>query len=382
MKPKNLAVLSFTLSSVLALTACQTMDPNGGTRDAGDETAGSDTANAADAEYKWQMAHYEPPNSTAGVALEWWTDQVREKTDGRVDIEVMYAESLLPATDILSGVGAGRADLGVTAYIYHPTELPLSHITQMPYRTGNLPAEMSVYPALYESNEAFQNEFAKNDVRLMWWWSVPDNIIGCTEPVESLSDFEGRRIRAGGLVVDSVEAVGATAVTLTSPEVREGIERGLIDCWAGGTVDIAVSFGLHEVTEYVYQYGYGLNGAFQIIVGEDLWSSLPGDLQQAIIEVNQEVPSKAVEIHEDAVTAACAEMRDAGVELVNLPEEMQEEWKSLTGDSALESYRDLVSAAGEDADPFLEEYYSTLESAEAEYPDYENPTVACFAGEL
>ena len=79
-----------------------------------------------------------------------------------------------------------------------------------------------------------------------------------------------------------IEGFGATPVHLEIYEVRNAVERGLIDA-TGATSEAAFAFGFNEVT--THRTKCDLGGKIHYIgMNWESWESLPADLQKAIAD--------------------------------------------------------------------------------------------------
>lgn len=316
------------------------------------------------------------------MAYEEWASRVSELTDGSVEIEIFGQESLLAAPDILPGVASGRADMGGTSYIYHPAELPLSHIVNVPYQTENMPAEAKAFAELYENNEAYKAEFDNQDVHLLFNWIVGPPLFGCNEPVQSLADLRGRDMRVGGLVAAAFEAVGVNVVTVPAPEIRESVERGLIDCWAGIPLDVVPDFGLEEVTSYIYDSGYQNYGQFHLVINQGVWDSLGEEQRAAMEQASEEILDRTAELTDQVFKTACESIQGSEATLERLPEPLIAEWRELAEQPVKDAFFDLTEQAGVDGESFYSDYESAVAEYEEEYPDYESAVTRCIEGRL
>lgn len=337
-------------------------------------------------EVELQLATYTGPASADAVAYEEWIARVDELTGGTVQIEMFISESLLPATEILQGVAAGRADLGAMSFFYFPSDVPLTFIVNLPYQTDNPPAEAMAFRDLYEENEAYRNQYEENGVVNLFNWIAPTPpVMGCTEPVESLADLEGRSVRVGGLIAEAWEPLGVEIVTLPAGEVRESIERGLIDCWAGLTLDLVPDLGLDEVTPYLYDWGWGNFGTYEMLVNQDVWEQLSDAQRQAIDQASDELIERYSEITDPVMDEVCSRIAETDAEVRVLDEQVQQEWRNLAEDRVNEAFYDLAEANGisrDVAEEFFNDYQAALDRHEPEFPDTQNPLERCAEADL
>jgi len=106
-----------------------------------------------------------------------------------------------------------------------------------------------------------------------------------TEPISSLEDIQGMKMRAYGLTAKWLDSVGAKTTYVSAAEIYTAFATGTIDaCVYGGARDY-LGMSLGEVTSYYLYDPYMVNpNTDSILVNMDAWNSLPEDLQD-ILEV-------------------------------------------------------------------------------------------------
>ena len=115
------------------------------------------------------------------------------------------------------------------------------------------------------------------------WISGADQFFFCKEPIESLGDFEGRKVRShGSALSDWINGFGAAAQFVAFAEVYTALERGVLDC--GVTVAFAsVAQRWYEVTTYMVG-PLATQAVNTIMMSPLVWNDLPPDIQQILIE--------------------------------------------------------------------------------------------------
>ena len=132
---------------------------------------------------------------------EWWSDEVFERTDGQLKIEVVgYPELGISGEDVLELTENGTLSFA---------ELPSA------YTAGDLPAmDMKYLWGIYKDNQTFYEATAAaipdldkliedrtgGGVTVFQMWRVPENEIFffSKEPIETLEDFHGLKVRSFG----------------------------------------------------------------------------------------------------------------------------------------------------------------------------------------
>lgn len=115
------------------------------------------------------------------------------------------------------------------------------------------------------------------------------NIIHSKEPVESLDDLRGMKIRVpGGMVAEVFQQFGVSTVSLPGSDIFPALEKGTID--AADYVGPAVNYelGFAQVTDYILFGPPGVMSIYQPVDLMDLtvnlraWNSLAPELQSLV----------------------------------------------------------------------------------------------------
>lgn len=119
-------------------------------------------------------------------------------------------------------------------------------------------------------------------VKALAVWPFGGQIFFCNEPIESLDDLNGLKVRSFTASMSSLlERLGATPVTLAFPEVYPALQRGVASC--GITSATSANTGKWpEVTTHLLPLS--VSGSIQAhVVNAAWWESLPED-RRALLE--------------------------------------------------------------------------------------------------
>lgn len=363
MKKHSLSIAVFAIAA-LALTSCSA----GGGDESGEES------------FSLKLASYQPPGAAEPEATLKWIDNVNEATDGRVDVEYMYQEALLPGAEILKGVGDGRADMGYVADAYYPGELPLTNIAGVPFITSSAEAQGKAFAELYETNEAFRAEWDKQGVHVLMWAPVPPNTVALEKPAKDLGDLEGRKVRQIGFSAEAFQQVGITPVAISHSEVYEALQRGVIDGVSGGSLDILTDRDYQEIAPNFMDLRAGNYAVSAVIINKKLWDGLPSDVQDAMNTESEDYLDIYMEVlmaHEDA---ACTKLLDADGTITVLDQNEADEWSQQVSPAIKAAWESNVKSSGStgDASAFYDEYAAVVKKYEAE-STYEPALQRCAA---
>lgn len=181
-----------------------------------------------------------PPGSDAAKGAEIYADKVGELTNGEVNVRV-FPLSLLNFAETSGGLRDGIADIGYLLAPYFPSEYPHynmiaeASMVQTLLDTDSATATMAYVGAMTEyvftrCPECLEDFKQQNQVFTGSQASSP-YILHCTEPVTSLADIRGKRLRVAGAHWSRwSQHVGASPVTLSANELYESLSQGVVDC--------------------------------------------------------------------------------------------------------------------------------------------------------
>ena len=215
----------------------------------------------------------------------FFSPQIEERTNGKVVFEITsFPELGIAGPDSLNLITNGSLSFA---------EISSSYVS------GAMPeAELQILFGVYENHEHYMGVqeaigplvdslFEENSdggkVISHMWISGADQFFFCKEPIESLGDFEGRKVRShGSALSDWINGFGAAAQFVAFAEVYTALERGVLDC--GVTVAFAsVAQRWYEVTTYMVG-PLATQAVNTIMMSPLVWNDLPPDIQQILIE--------------------------------------------------------------------------------------------------
>ncbi len=101
--------------------------------------------------------------------------------------------------------------------------------------------------------------------------------------LEKPQDFVGKRIGTLTATHACTMAWGATAVSLSMPEIYTSVERKLVDGLACLPLWDMVSMGVYEATKYSVDHGFYFN-TVAVIMNLDKWKRIPEHLKNLLME--------------------------------------------------------------------------------------------------
>lgn len=155
---------------------------------------------------------------------------VEEKTDGRIKVEVYHSKQLGEEKDVIEQVQFGAIDF-TRVSVGPMTEFsPELAVVALPYIYNSSDHMWKVLSS--EIGDNFLNGLEKsNFVGLTWYDGGARSFYNSVKPINTLEDLSGLKFRVmqSELMVDMVEALGASPTPMAYGEVYSSIQTNVID---------------------------------------------------------------------------------------------------------------------------------------------------------
>jgi len=238
---------------------------------------------------KLKAANYLPVTHPMSHLTGWFCDEVKKRTNDRVEITYYPGGTLLSPVKMYDGVISDIADMGVSHIQYTRGRFPMMEVFDLPL---GFP---SGWVATQVSSDFFDKYKPKewNDVHVLYVnTSGPVILQTISKPVKALEDLKGLKIRATGRMTEVIKALGAVPVPLEMPDVYDALRRAVIE---GILVDLSTLkyWKFAEVVKYVtstWRLGTGIT--FYFVMNKNKWDALPPDVQKIFTEIAVETKDK------------------------------------------------------------------------------------------
>ena len=229
----------------------------------------------------WNFPHISAPTYYHTINYTAFTNKVREKSGGRMDIRFHAASSLYPGPEMLPAVLDGRAEIAPVLASYLTDVLLEMGPLELPFMTHSMEEHKK---AAFALRGFYTEALAKKGLKLIAMSTWPSQQIFSTMPIRTVADWKGKKLRVYGAdSANLARALGAAPVNIAFGEVYSALEKKTVD-GAMTSATNAEPMKFFEVAKFL-DYWY-LTGAAQewIVVNQKAWDALPKDLQQAVLD--------------------------------------------------------------------------------------------------
>jgi TRAP-type C4-dicarboxylate transport system substrate-binding protein len=265
-----------------------------------------------------------------------WAEAVEEATQGTVKVRIEPAGALVSAGEAFGAAATGMTDgyAGwATAYGGDMPEGMLAFGLAMGASNSEEAWDIMWGNPDYRVGELVQA--AANERNLHWvgWSNQGPNAMFTTFPVDSLEDFKGKKMRAGGPHAIFHEAIGGVPVAMDAGDIYTAIRLGTVEgtYWDTGGID---DMSFHEVIDYAIMPGWNPAQHQEIYVNLDAWNALTDWQREQIDGIFESTYFETSQMHAEQVEDALETLRNHGGEVVTLTDEQVEEMRSVSIEKA------------------------------------------------
>lgn len=271
-----------------------------------------------------------PTHVMNSEVLPTWGKWIEEATEGRVMIKVEYPGGHPKA--FLDTVQDGVFDAGWTFHGYFPGRFKLTKIVELPGLGADAEAASVAH---WRINEKYLAKAGEHDgIILAGLFTHGPGQIHLREPVASLNDLNGKKIRIGGGVqTDIAERLGISGVAAPGSKVYEILSQGVAD---GVFMPMGEkrSLRLKEVVPFTLKFPHGMYlGSFGVFLNPEFMASLDAKDRDAIMAVSGEkLSGMAGKAWDEDAKGGEQDARNSGNTIMDASDEIIVDFNARTAD--------------------------------------------------
>ncbi|MBP3240811.1 MAG: TRAP transporter substrate-binding protein [Oribacterium sp.] len=248
----------------------------------------------------------------------YFADRVKELSKGRINIDIYDNAQLGAEKEAVQATQMGTVDIcRGTVTLLADFDMPMLNILGLPYMFSGREHCWKVLDG--EIGDKLRSYPAEQKTGLVGLWFAEEgsrSLITVDGPVTGISDIKGRKIRVNNasLMIDTVNAMGASAVPMAYTEVYTSLQSGVIE----GLENIAAGYNsasYYEVAPY-YALTRHITSVSMVVMNEAAYNKLSDEdksiIKQASLDTEQFARKNAQEYDERAMK----ELNEKGV-LIN-----------------------------------------------------------------
>ena len=305
------------------------------------------------AQERWDMSYAWPEGNFHVQNGMRFAEEVAEATDGRVEITVHPGGALgLEGPEAMAAVRDGLVPIAEYSFEQQNGEVPFASLGAMPGLAMGYDETATLLEIMRPRMEEI---FADYNQKLLYVVPWPGQAVYAKEPIESVADLEGYKLRAANArAVEFFEALDATPILLPWAEVVPSLASGVID-GVSTSSSSGVDGQFWEFMSHMSRFDWA-NPLSVVTVNLDAWNVLSGEDQAAIEALIADLEPQFWEVSKAEDERNLETLREAGM----VVSEPSEEMRAQIAAASEAIWAEFLDQAGEPARSVVEEYRAAV----------------------
>ena len=308
----------------------------------------SSLSNAA--EYTGRLSMHWNDKHHCTKHAQMFVDEVFEKSNGRIKIEVFHSGQLFGIRDIMGGITSGAVDLGgVVGVVGFPKINKNFNVATIPGLFDSFEQQREFFQESGKGSEIWEDLLNKTNSTLVMYNPVGPvmTFSGAREltGIDAMKDLKARRLI--GAEEPMWKAYGAKIIGLKTSEVYTALQTGMIDTINTPPQSIR-AYSWWEFLKYG-QRPYQYFADAYIMANSDWFNKLPKDLQKVVLNAGKKFgdisTSKIIGVGEEVIS----EFEARGGKMTVLAGNEKKKFDKLMSEKILPAMMDKFEADALDA---------------------------------
>jgi TRAP-type transport system periplasmic protein len=291
------------------------------------------SASIAQSQDKWDSAPWiegKPITLKAGYntvrqypharAIERFVNRVAERTGENLQIQTFPSEQAGNERQMLDAIILGNLDIAKVSTGVISTVVPEFGVFDLPYVFRDLNHMMATIKSKVGQDLVAKLE-ARNVKVLFWMEQGTRSFYTASKPVRAPSDLKGMKIRtiASPVMVDTINALGASATPMGFGDLYLGLKSGVVD--GAENAPDAIWYAKHyEVAKY-----FTITNHFRtpvvVVMNKAKFDALPPEYKEIIMVTAQETQDWAGTLYSQVSAALMSSLQKAGMTIIDADEQ-------------------------------------------------------------
>lgn len=268
-----------------------------------------------------------------GDSVVQFAEDMRAVSGGAINLQFFEPGEIVPALEITESVKEGKVEIGYMWIGYDQGRIPASTlIAAVPF--GMEPVEFAAWWYYGGGRELGEELYVDHNVLPMLCTLVgPETAGWFREPVTSLEDIDGLKIRFAGLGGKILQRLGASVTMIPGGEIFPALEKGAIDATEFSLPAVDQMLGFGRVAKFNYFPGWHQPFSAQyMMINLDKWKALQADTRALFRMACRANITNTLSESESQQGAVIAGFPEQGTSAESLPRELLERLREVANE--------------------------------------------------
>jgi len=265
-------------------------------------------------DYTLRLSHTGAPAHHYQTITEQFAEEIAEKTDGAVEIQIFPSDQLGNQLESVEGTMIGTLEMTLASDTVLSNWVPDMGMLNLPFLFEDMDEYLEAVNGPAGEMLGDQVE-EKGAIIIGWWGNGMRHVTNSVRPINKPEDLEGLKIRVpeGKVFVDTFEALGAGATVMSFGELYSALQLGVVDGQENPPAHI-ITQNFNEVQDYVSRTGHIHMGS-PLIMNANLFYSMPEKTQKTLLAVGEEYSRKHINLIASLEEEQWKEIEERGMQI-------------------------------------------------------------------
>jgi len=239
------------------------------------------------ADFSMRTAEIFREGFTHSECQKFFAKRVGEITKGRAEVKVFLAAVLGNERNYCEQLQMGSLDFAKVAASNAVAFVPKFAVFAMPYLVKDLDHLYKIFDS--PAGKILQDAAEKGGFIILAYWDMNTvNVYNSKKPINKPEDLKGLKIRTreASICIDSINAMGASAAPLATPELYTALQTKVFD-GADHDPTVFVAFNYGEVCKFYSLTEHSVEPTL-LLASKKLFDKLPKEVQAAVKQAGRD----------------------------------------------------------------------------------------------
>ena len=255
------------------------------------------------------------PDHPHSTTMQFFAEKVKERTKGRMEIQVFPAAQLGQTKDLFMGLQTGSIEMAKMPMSFSGEWIPESKVWDLPYLFNSRDELWRVIRS--NVGKGFVSEFyPRQGLAGLFWVDDGGRSIYANKPVRKPEDLKGMKIRVqpSDIQIQAINEMGGIGTPLAFGEVYLALQQKVLD---GAENSPALYWtSKHWEVSKVYSLTEQFWSVSAFIANKKWWDGLPNDIRVEMLAAGQEAEKYFLDTYIALENKAIGFLKEKGVQVV------------------------------------------------------------------
>ncbi len=297
---------------------------------------------------KLRFAHPHPEADSWHKAALLFAEKVKERSQGRYEVQVFPNGALGSDAQTISAVRGGSLDICLTGNPFFTGLAPKLNVLDLPFLIQSRKHAAVVMDG--PIGDGLRRELEGANLKALATWEIGwRNLTNNRRPVATAADIKGLKIRTtpNPAHIKAFQLLGAIPTPMAFTELFTALETGTVD-GQENPVTLILNAKFNEVQKHLSLTRHAFTTG-PVVMNKAKFDAMPADVQQLLVRTAVELAGTQRQMNEDTEGSSLAALKKAGMQAVENPDresfakivtaEVEKEFVAKYGGETLEAIK-------------------------------------------